>query len=429
MFAALPVELQRYACVHAEGCPARNAGDLDNMQVIAVGDTEWLSALDLANWEDLAHKLYTWATQELSDDDDGVIVLRGPERANPLMPIMDQTCPTLLVYGALEQKGWTPVRGVVELTLQNYRGKRFDGRLAIKHKTYFQVCHAVDTCIRLTSSIPSQQVIKFYQCLLKGLKVEPNMPDKHYAAILDDKRRASGALPILDIDDPPPSPPRPLRADDDDAIMGADVPAPKAQPRRRGDAGGGTTAHPHPAVPPGFRLSPAPLPPGGGRRRDGPPRPDPLPVPPPAPPPDPPGTPPAEEPPPDDADDAIMGEDAQPARPARTGPAVEAGQWTDSVDGILVKYEVYHPPEGGSYPNWIIQSQEYAGRTRSRKVCDAFSSIHGRVEPLAYLHCKIARESRGLKPGAATNPTAAEVAAFVALHRPQLEEVCDRFIV
>jgi len=235
-----------------------------------------------------------------------------------------------MVYIALKARGWNPTHGKVVHCLADKDKRDFDGRLACRNKWYFQVCLGVESALTLASSIPSQQLVKFYQLLLAGVAVEPNLTDKDYAAIMDaNKGKRKLLLAIADADgpEPPPDPRPPLAWDDDAGMMGAGPPppAPKPKPRPKyGRAGVGAKAAP-PAVPaprlPGSSGDPLPL--GGGA-------PPPLPPPPVPPPPEP-----VDPVPPvvDDDDEGMMGRGPEAVPVAPLVAHTEGMGWTVSVGG------------------------------------------------------------------------------------------------
>ena len=96
------------------------------------------------------------------------------------------------------------------------------------------------------------------------------------------------------------------------------------------------------------------------------------------------------------------------------------------IGGARFRYDDYPHPVLGSYKNWILQCPLHDGCSRSRKHIPAFTAAFGDIEPLAYLHVRLAvqvpTEGREAKHSL-KKPTAAQVAAFVAEHRAELEEI------
>ena len=131
-------------------------------------------------------------------------------------------------------------------TQENRKAKQFDGRGAMRMKRYYQVLYDLGTCLRYTTSIPSQEPVKFYDLLLRHVRVEPGQSDKQLALILHkDKKKHQedpDPLPIAYV------PPGALEYDDDEGMMVASglMVAPKAKAkasggssrRNRGDGGG-----------------------------------------------------------------------------------------------------------------------------------------------------------------------------------------------
>ena len=121
-----------------------------------------------------------------------------------------------------------------------------------------------------------------------------------------------------------------------------------------------------------------------------------------------------------------------PRKRARRKGRAELVPWSDSVDGLLVKFEIYEPTVGPSYPNWIMKcpNPAHVDCEKSKKVCEAHSRAHGKIECLAFLHEWMALPPR---PGTAEthpwriNPSKERVAACAAAHQAELEAVCDRY--
>ena len=96
----------------------------------------------------------------------------------------------------------------------------------------------INACMPLTSAIPSRHVITFYDCLLNGLKVEPDMGNKHYAVVLNEAFKKGGKqaahLPLQDEEISVLVP----DSDDDDPLIAPvpiDAPPPaKARPPQAG---------------------------------------------------------------------------------------------------------------------------------------------------------------------------------------------------
>lgn len=419
----LSFEIQK---LKREVIPANPGGSvvtLENLVVSEEDDTQWMSARSLADFDALAYRMFTWKTVEPSDDQAGVMVLSEATRAKPMAPLMDPSCPTLLVYIALKQLKWTPVHHKVVHTLADLAPGAFDGRLEARKRFYFQVLLALPRCAPLTSAIPSTAVQKFFKLLLLGVRVEPGLPDTHYAALMDARAGKNKAMPIEDIP-APPSPRRALRYDDDDGIM-VDVVPPEPK-RHRG--GGGEGRAPLPGrVPHGLQITSAPGGASGSGGGGGPPGPG-------APPPGPPLPPPPPEPaqpepaPLEDDDDGIMGQ-VEPARRPR-GSTVDTEGFYPGIGDAWIKFETWTNTAGAPYPNWIIRcdGRGHGRCIKSRKNIPAHMRNHGRIEPPAYLHAWLDMEPPNA--GAthrSVNPSDRVVADYVAQHRSELEALCDRW--
>ena len=70
-----------------------------------------------------------------------------------------------------------------------------DDREAVKMKSYFIVLVELERCMPLTTHIPSDQPILFYDLLLAGRRVEPGLGHKQYLVL---KRGEITPLPLVD---------------------------------------------------------------------------------------------------------------------------------------------------------------------------------------------------------------------------------------
>ena len=273
--------------------------------VFPQADEEWLIPTRIAGFDDLAHNLFEWRQQSPSHEVGGCMVLEDKHKAKPNMSPLESNCPFIIVRGYLRQTGWTPVSAICD-HVDTTKGN-FDGAKAMRMKPYMQTLLAISKTMPLTSHIPSREPVHFYQALLKGIKVEPGMSDRHYMLVIHDKKKKGNVAEPLPLDDA--LPPEPL--DGEEVILALPEPpaAPptkrartEAPPARRGAAvstasgSAGPVRPPLPNVCPGAGGEPGPTESGGG---------------PPAAP-----TPPAQPPPPEnarDGDDVIIGvPDEQP---------------------------------------------------------------------------------------------------------------------
>jgi hypothetical protein len=184
---------------------------------------------------------------------------------------------------------------------------------------------------------------------------------------------------------------------------------------------------------------------GGGAGSSGDPPPgDPLPVllPPPPAPPTPPVPPPVPPPPspsppfvePDEEPEEVISF-APPPRP-EVVPAVREDTtyaWEPGLDGAEVVH-LYYEPTNGDPPfwNWRLKCSRHPQPCQKRKIDNERSRNRlGRIGPLAFLHAwhLLSDEERALtKTHARSDPNRAQVDAYAAAHREELEAICDRWI-
>ena len=95
---------------------------------------------------------------------------------------------------------------------------------------------------------------------------------------------------------------------------------------------------------------------------------------------------------------------------------------------VCQRYTV--PKTGKTFVNWILKCPRpgHGNCIKKRHKTEASTAKHGAIEPVAYLHAWILKDSPpGVNHNArGTNPTQAEVDAYVAAHRPALVDIVSR---
>ena len=405
-FQIVPQEIWR----GPEEGPALADADVD---VYAQSQPLWLRPRDMVTeFESWYTRLYSWRAGP--SDLAGCVRLSGKTQVRNTIPLLDETCPTLPIFWALKRRGWILVDRRCEH--KDARVGGVDAYESTRMKTYWQCVLCLEKCLTLTSVLPSRQPIHFYKCLLNGLRVEPNQGHAHYLAILNEQAVRAGR-DVIEDDGPPPL----EDAMDTDDVPLALVPDNKEkQQKRKGISFGGGAASkaPPPVVPkargPGSSGDPAP--PG-----------HPIPLPPPGVPPGPgvggPGGGPVHE-----NDDVLVARDESPIGERRErAPKRPDNPWMDGIAGLLLRYDgTYHLPDHDDHfiPNWQIRcGLEHKGCMKTRQDIPRHREVFGYIEPLAYLHAWARRPADPNKTHRRSNPTDAEVAAFVAEHRAELEEL------
>lgn len=167
----------------------------------------------LPRWEDITKRMRQYTVELGHAEHHGCLVLSEPRTARPRVPLTDPTCPTLAVVAELQSAlGWKPVNCRVIHTDATTR--QFDGHEVVRMKFYYQCLLHVSRRLPLNSNrLPSQEPQTYYKLFLKDVPVDSGLGDRHYTAILNEKRAPRGeVLPL-----PPPE--RPAMLDDTDGIM------------------------------------------------------------------------------------------------------------------------------------------------------------------------------------------------------------------
>jgi len=288
-------------------------------------------------------------------------------------------------------------------------------------KKYFQVVYNLTSCLRYTSRIPSQEPIKFYQLLLRRVRVEPGQKDKAYAVLLNkDKSKKHEDPEVLPIECCPA--PKPLTYDDDEGMMrpGEPPPEPKAKARTAAKTSRHPKKEPRGDIAEPLLLPPAPPTPPVVLPREG----DPT---------RPPGI---VEPPPSGPVAGLEDDDTYLPPPPAPHPVPPAKRTKrpklprhPGLDGAEVSYDPYiNPVTRVAYPNWIIYcpNADHGDCHKSRGTTDAMTRRYGVIEPLAYLHawlsCKAKDEDHTHR---SVHPTQAQTAAYAETHRDELKAIVD----
>jgi len=281
--------------------------------------------------------------------------------------------------------------------------------------------------LRRTSNIPSDQCQLFYRALLLGKTVEPDLPLENYVVLCGGKGKIA-PLPIPEpgVDVPLPLPAPPVL--DEDLVIAGPEPAPKKKKAKRATPVEIPLPKAEPA--PGMPKAPPPLPPpappgpgGGGAGGDGPGGGG-------APPPTHGGPCPGggDAPPIVDVDpDLVVGVGVPPPMPHRDprGPK-EDTDWQAAIGGGEIRY---HPYVKVKYPNYKIKCNRnppcpLATCAKTRGVFAESTAVHGRIEPLAYLHAwRLMHCTDPTKSHGRHDPSQEEVGDFVTNHRAALEEL------
>jgi len=94
------------------------------------------------------------------------------------------------------------------------------------------------------------------------------------------------------------------------------------------------------------------------------------------------------------------------------------GEFIPGLDGAMVKFQMYiEPVTKKTYPNYTLKCPcaGHASCFKTKGESADSTARHGRIGPLGLLHAWIpVRDPKGLKSHPATNPTQADIDAYVA---------------
>ena len=394
--------------------------------VFMSGDPIWMDHHELATFNELCYKLFAFRSVEQDPADEHCLVLSDRQAARPMIPLLDEKCPSLCLLWALQVQGWHYQKRKCTHTLENIKTLVLDGREIIRKKLYLMVLLKLKDHLRRTSSVPSDQTQLYYRLLLAGKTVEPNLPLQDYIDMAGGRGKILPLpMPEPGVDVPLPLPEPPVL--DEDLVVAVEAPVPKPKrARAKPSALPLPEAKPEPpALPP--PSPPAPLPPpvvvepgpggesgpssGGGCPGGG------EPVAEPGPGVDPPGD--------DDLVVAVVPrpEDPQPRADRRQG------RWKDALGGGKISFDDCTTPAGVRRPNWkitCIVCPAYKGCKKGKGIHDENLAKYGRIGPLVYLHAWRHVSLVGtVKKHSRLEPTAAEMEAVMAAHGPELEALAD----
>jgi len=409
-FAAVAFEVQME---HREtDCEAEVAATPGSTAVSYEAEPQWVEPSTITDFENFNKTLQVWRHAEPCASTEGRTLLSEQERAKIRFGVLDDRCPVLAIVQHLRNKGWNAVPAPITHTTSAIGD--FDSTEAPRQKRYLQVVCRMEECIRYTSSIPSRQVINFYDCLLRHIPVEPGLKNTEYAVLLNSKRQKDGKLPnVVPLTDEGANE---IPDTDQDTFIGALVspPAPKAAPRakpvvvasRTGARGSRDPPPSHPSP----TVDPVPVC-GGDGGGGGVVEPDPV------------------QPPvavvggDADSDDEIIGP-SHPSVPSRRSGAPKPFSRTCAglTDLTEITFTDYSTPGGKSYPNYYMTCARClpaeCGRTRGD--LPAFRAQSGDIEPLAFLHIWETLDTPPGKKHSRVQPKSKDVLAFAEEHRDEL---------
>ena len=207
--------------------------------------------------------------------------------------------------------------------------------------------------MKLTSHMPSQEVMSYYKLLLKGIKVEPGQSDRDYQILLNDNRKRKGRaqepLPIEDV---------PQHGGDAVTLALPEPPDTGA----RGSRGGGPKRHRGAGGAKPDEL-PTPVPIGGGPATPPPPK-----------------SPPPVEPGEGAGEDEVILADPDPGDKFTT----ERYPFELALDGAsIICQKYYNRAKDASFVNWILKCPRHKDCVKKKHVTTQSTSRHGALGPVA----------------------------------------------
>jgi len=400
--APLAVEIQpaqRYEHAVEDGATA--------VTVFPEGEPMWVEPRHLGDFARWSQKLLVYRDVS-SSSAPGCLALDSPERARPPFGVLDDRCPTLAVIAHNRAHGWISVQHRVTHTTTAIG--ECDSAEAIKWKGYHQCLAIIQRTLPLTSTMPSRELVGYYKLLLRGVAVEPGLPNKDYIVMLNkNKRKRNEELEPIPLEDG-------VVEGNDDGVMVVGppqhpVPTAKRHPappgRRRQDSHPGSSGDQlRPIVNvvcPGAGPEGGPSGPGGGND-DGV-----VGV-------------------PDEADDGIIG--APAAGAAGIAGDVVKSQWVDALDGCQVNYRDYkNRKTGKQYINWKLRCpnpDHGAECIKTKGDLPKLLELYGPIGPLAFLHAWSATPPKEGATHINTEPSAPSVKAYAAAHKDELQQEAVR---
>ena len=99
----------------------------------------------------------------------------------------------------LHRRGWRPTK--TRVLHDTAEVGEMVSREATKIKVYYVVLLEIHRCIPLSSTIPSDQPIAFFQMFLNGVAVEPGLGNSRYIAILRGHEHHVAEFPPIEGED------------------------------------------------------------------------------------------------------------------------------------------------------------------------------------------------------------------------------------
>jgi len=325
---------------------------------------------------------------------------------------MDSKCPTYKLYDALVARGWVAVKALCDHSDATI--SEFDGRVATRMRPYYQALLGIKDTIKLTSHMPSQEPMHYYNLLLMGKEAEPGQPAQEYLVAVNACRKRKGKMAVsIPLEDVPPN----AEPAGEEVILALEPPpeAPRRSggegPKRRRLTDARTLGDPGGDGPDSGGASSS----GGGVVHPIVGEPEPIIT-----------GPPEEEDEPVEEELVVLGSAGD--EPEERTEARDPFQ--PAIGGAKILYQWYvNKKSGKAYGNFILKCPRHDNCYKKRLVTRDSTARYGDMECVAYLHAWVPRDPPDedkSHANRACNPSNAEVDAIVVAHRDELEEICWR---
>jgi hypothetical protein len=171
--------------------------NMTEVEVFADTDPVWMSWKDICAFASLRTRLTRW-NEQCAGDRPGCVWLRLPVSPTAALALCDQSCPVLLFVEALYIKGWHARNCRVDHCHSSPDEKFFDAREALRQRHYYEVVLDLPALYSVCETIPSDEPISFYKCILAGHIVQARRGDLYYKHML---KHGVAMLPAI-ADDP-----------------------------------------------------------------------------------------------------------------------------------------------------------------------------------------------------------------------------------
>ena len=148
------------------------------------GDPEIIDSFTITKFRKVEYSLQCWTSVSPSDTE-GCWDLACPRRAVPLQALEDPSCPIWCLNRALLDKGWKPVPERVCHSVAAGAERVYSVNKIYSGRYYFRCVLSIESLLAAgVETFVSNEVVHYYQCLLKGIVVPTGLGSKAYKALV-----------------------------------------------------------------------------------------------------------------------------------------------------------------------------------------------------------------------------------------------------